>query len=265
MSRTGSRFHLGLLPSDPARFFGTWPGDTEQLAERRRRLRESPDEALVWDERAAPALDEFLRHLAVWLPELAEFAAESPDRSRLLMLGEQRVPDIVLMGPLGVDDPRPVVLAGCVRFPSRWRIADKFLLPLTGVHGPVPGLNDALGNTMDRLLHNMPPGKSLARDNWGVCAVPELDQHPDRPIPAVTSPLVRGQVWLRREDQLLWKLPETGAMVFGIRISHQPWERLREDPQYAARVREELATHEPELLKYKNIAHVRDELLQWLT
>jgi hypothetical protein len=253
-------FHLGLMPTGPARFFGTWPGDGAQLAERRRRLDASPDEALAWDDRAAPALEEFLRSLAAWGLDVG---VDSSGRPGLLALGRQLVPDFVLMGPIG-DDPRPVVLAGCVRFPSRWRIADKFGLPLSEVHGPVPGLNEALGPTMDRLLANMPPGKCLGRDNWGVCAVPELDQHPDRPLPFVESPLVRGRVWLRREDQLLMKLPETGAILFGIRITHHAWETLGEDAEYASRVRAELATHTEEMLEYKRIGHVRDELLRWL-
>lgn len=254
-------FHLGLAPLDPAGFFGPWPDDAAQLAVRRRRLDAAPDEALAWDDRAAPALDEFQRLLASWLPGLGELPAGC---AALLELGRAIVPDFVLLGPVG-DDPRPVVLAGCVRFPSRWRISDKFLRALSEVHGPVPGLNEALGPTMDRLLANMPPGKCLGRDNWGVCAVPELDQHPDRPLPLVESPLCPGRAWLRREDQLLMKLPETGAMLFGIRVSHHPWESLRrDDPRYAARVREELSTHGPELLEYKHIAHVREELRAWL-
>ncbi len=254
-------FHLGLSPLDRACFFGTWPGDAEQLAERRCRLSASPDEAVVWDGRAAPALEEFHRSLLAWGLDVGLY---SSGRSGLLALGRAIVPDFVLMGAID-DDPRPVVLAGCVRFPSRWRIADKFLQPLSAVHAPVPGLNSALESTMDRLLANMPPGKCLGRDNWGVCAVPELDQHPDRPLPSVESPLRPGRVWLRREDQLLMKLPETRAILFGIRITHLPWESLRVDaPTYAARVREELSTHTDEMLEYKRIGHVRDELLEWL-
>ena len=74
-------------------------------------------------------------------------------------------PDILFLVPSDESGEFRLV-AGCVCFPSSWRLAEKLGKPLTAIHGPVPGLNEQLGAPITQFLRRLEPGIAWRRENW---------------------------------------------------------------------------------------------------
>lgn len=122
------------------------------------------------------------------------------------------------------------VLAGAsLCFPSRWRLADKIGLPMAAVHGPVDGYEEVLARRVDTMLSRL--GSAIAlRRNWFVHPDGSLFQ-PDRPSvePVIPAARCRQELHLRSERQTLRTLPETGWVLFTIRIQQAPLARFLDD------------------------------------
>ena len=73
-------------------------------------------------------------------------------------------------------------------------------------------------------------------------------------IPPLTAKTALEQVFVRVEDQHLLKLPETGAIAFGIRILSFAWGAVMQNPVIAVPVLEKLRTMPPETAHYKAVA-----------
>lgn len=261
------RFSLGTVPGTTTEFFAPSADTAAILAERRMWLRDDPQTyaALL---PAGEAIASELMELAATWPMLADAASTLRDSNvslfdRLLSLSEGLEPDLVLLAPqpqCAGPDTRFTVAGGCVCFPSVWRLTDKLGLSVDEVHQPVPQLNTTIGPQIDRLLSRLRPGKCIIRANWSVCRLPELNQHPDRNLPTLQSPVHPEEAWLRREDQSLFALPKTGGVIFGIRVTHTPWSDLRQQPQVARTVARGLRTMPADMLAYKRLNEVVSEL-----
>jgi dimethylamine monooxygenase subunit A len=127
-----------------------------------------------------------------------------------------------------------VLVAGCVCFPNRWRLADKVGRAVTAVHGPVPHYANQLGRPVDRLMERLAQERVMERANWGLVDGPELFAPVSRDAkPGAEDELVE-RLWLRIERQTLRRLPRTRAVVFTIRTLQAPVDVLRSDPEAAA-------------------------------
>ena len=258
MTSSPYRFSLGTSPTDFASFFAPRPGDDQLLALRAADLRDNPSPYAALLPPSDPLLDETLELLADWLPPQV---AAAPDRAaRLLALGASLVPDLVWLVPHPASATW-IVVGGVVCFPSHWRLTDKLNLPLAMVHDPVPGLNDQLASLLDRLLAGLKPHRPLRRWNWGLASSPEPNQHPDRHLPTLSPPFQPDQTWLRREEQLLIKLPRSEGVLFGIRIHQMPWAKLLQSPDLRAELVRDLRTMPAPLLAYKRLDALREDLL----
>lgn len=260
------RFRLGIVPANAEEYFALSPEADAVLTERRRWLHTAPELYAGLLPEGAPVAEEFLDYVETWpafqdaVRQLKSSHADS--LARLVELSCQMEPDLVLLAPHR-NGPYTVA-GGCVCFPSGWRLTDKIGRSMQAVHDPVPGINAAIGAQIDRLLPNMRSEHCVIRWNWGACRSPELNHHPDRLLPELVSPLNIDDVWLRREYQALLALPKTGGIVFGIHVSHVPWRALRDDRDTARRAAHAIRTMPADLLKYKRLDHVRDELLRLL-
>ncbi len=284
------RFRLGTVPGTVKDFFALSREASTVLAERHHWLTTDPQRYAAMLPEAVAIVGELLDLVSSW-PILCGTpdALWSPDINlldRLLMLSERLEPDLVLLAPssgICMDpsgrarlspsrDPQQTtdhheqftVVAGCVCFPSGWRLTDKLGQSVGEVHQPVPQLNSILGPQIDRLLSRLRSGKCLVRANWGVCGCPEFNQHLDRNLPAIASPVKLNQAWLRREDQCLFTLPRTGGVVFGIRVSHVSWEELRSAPVAAGSVARALRSMPPDMRDYKRLNVIYEELARLL-
>lgn len=251
------RHHLSVKRGDLAAFFAPRSAHDEVIAERNRWLDAEPRNYAAALESAGPAIAEAAQVLGVGT------RAQTDPSETIAALGRELEPDIVLLEKNG--DGLFGVVAGCVCFPSSWSFPEKLGLPLDSVHSVVPDLNSAIGGPISNFLGKIQPGASWERSNWGLSSSPALNQHPSRATPRLGPPLTLDRVWLRVEDQILSILPETGALLFGIRIVTLPLSQLREqEPQAAARLRRALATLSDKMAEYKNLAAARSEIVDLL-
>ncbi len=116
-------------------------------------------------------------------------------------------------------------------FPSSWRPEEKIGLPVHAIHTPVPTLNENLGSCIDKFLSNLEPGKAWERSNWGLSCSAELNQHPVRDVPRLIPPISDSEAWIHIEDQVLYRLPQSGALLFGIRLVNVSLAELKQFPR----------------------------------
>jgi hypothetical protein len=188
-------------------------------------------------------------------------AHEPQTEARLFALGVAWEPDFVLLSPgCGVH----TLIAGVVCFPSSWALGEKLGRPLSEVHAPVPGLNDALGRQMELFLQKLRPGEVWRRENWGLSRDAELNRHPDRARPRLEEQVTADQVWIRLEHQLLTRLPRSGAVLFGIRVEVLSLARVLAEPAAALRMAGQLASMSEAAAAYKGVLRSRPSILALL-
>ena len=123
--------------------------------------------------------------------------------------------------------------------PTFWRLEDKIGEPLGGLHGPVPGGDPGLAARISRIFDGLRPGLVLERFNWTVQAGAERFTPGAAPLKTLAADTPDAAaldvLHLRVERQTLRKLPDTGALLFTIRIVIDPLRAaLRAESQVAA-------------------------------
>ena len=229
----------GLNPVAPGQWLLVDDAYAPQMALRERLLVDRPDEVLRVSPGAAPAARDLLSQILAELAgspdyRIAETAVVCPDGRRVALdfaapletAARLVQEDLVLMQkPAGMDEH--VLTAAALCFPASWSLAEKFLRPLTGIHGPVEAYDADLARRVQRLFDGIRPGRPIWRANALVYADPALFQPRTeadrRPVPP------EGARWLRVERQCLARLPETGAVAFTIHTYVVPFESL--DPE----------------------------------
>ncbi|WP_221031911.1 heme-dependent oxidative N-demethylase subunit alpha family protein [Actomonas aquatica] len=239
-------FRLTLKRGELRAFFAASDDAPTVLAERRRWLAERPQDSVIEDPESAPA----------WA-ELAGAIGVSASEPRAL--GAQVEPDVVLLRRDEVGAFR--VRSGVVVFPTSWALPEKAGLTLAETHDVVPGLNAQIGAAIDRFLDRLKPGAAAMRANWGLAATAELNLHPALGRPRLRADTPLESVWLRVEHQILAALPESGAIVFGIRIALHPWGEVVADATARTGLRRALATMPERVAAYKGLAGIRARLV----
>jgi dimethylamine monooxygenase subunit A len=173
-------------------------------------------------------------------------------------------------GSLPTDRPdrEPLLLtAGILCFPNRWRLSEKIGLPMLGIHSPVPQYGEEVGAPTDSLLDRLKPGHPVWRMNWGIADNPTLHQPTGHFDPnAGTRALdIGNDVVLRIERQTLIRLPETRAVVFGIRtIVRTLNEVFSSDPSMASRMATAMETLPEDMRAYKSLTRLGPMVSAWL-
>ena len=154
--------------------------------------------------------------------------------------------------------------AACLCFPSHWRLRDKLGHATVDVHGPVPRYHDELAVKVDRYLARLRPGVIGVRRNWTIHDDPARFA-PDRPAPRpLTDRDVPTQLWLRSERQTMRRLPESGAVLFTIRVQQTPFSSLAARPDIARKLGARIRAQPDELTAMNGIAPYRDAVVAWL-
>lgn len=166
------------------------------------------------------------------------------------------------------DEPGWRLVAGSLSFPSSWSLREKIGRILGEVHAPVPGFNAGTRNDqlITRMFDNARPETPMLRWNWSLYGDDRLF-HPDSPGP--TEPRFGAgeraeNVFLRVERQTLRKLPQTGAMLFTVRIFVDPVaeiEKQPDAPRIAAALIDQLRALDPAQLDYKGMTLERDRVI----
>src|SRR5258708_7293529 len=201
------RFKKGTVPE----FFGPTDRNSEILAERRHWLDENPQQYAAMLPDGAELIRETveLARREETLPESnSDLFSQVLNPFELCMrLGKVWEPDFLLLRVDADDEVR--LMGGCVCFPSSWNLAEKIGHPIQFIHNVVPGLNPALGSQIRGFLSRLKPGTVWLRANWGLSRSPDLNQHPARGLPRLSSNASLDETFLRIENQALVALPES--------------------------------------------------------
>lgn len=253
-------FHMRFRRGEIAAFYKNSAMDSDVLGERKKWLeQDAPKYAAVLpeaDQLLAEAF-EFARSVGVNAQEGA-----TPFES-MTNLGRTWEPDLLLLKAPSTTS-QPILVAGCVCFPSSWALEEKIGRPLDAIHAPVPTLNEQFANPVQQFLARMKPGISWERINWGLSRSPELNQHPSRKLPRLDANVGLEEVWFRAEYQSLISLPKTGGILFGIRLVIEPLAKLRDDPEFVDGLTRAVRTMPEKVATYKGILSSRERLLDLL-
>lgn len=136
----------------------------------------------------------------------------------LLTLGRLVAEDLCLMQevPEGSDGAGEHLLGGAILcFPAGWTLAQKFGRPMMRIHKPVAKYTEDIGKRVQRLLDGIRPGIGMLRGTAHHSNAPlhnprteEIGRLPEGDLP-----------FIRVERQCLFRLPESGAVVFSIHTS----------------------------------------------
>ncbi|MBO6825173.1 MAG: DUF3445 domain-containing protein [Sneathiella sp.] len=175
--------------------------------------------------------------------------------------------DLVLMqqGEGGGYD----LTAASVSFPTGWNLSEKIGRPMWEIHNPVPDLNPAIGNSIDKFFQNMKPGKIVERFNWGLYDDDALfqpnwwrDQQPKKP--EITLETIGEKFFFRIERQTLQRLKTPDSALFTIRIFNTPLGEVVQDLARKETLLRSLSTMPDAMRRYKTVARYEDLLFRYL-
>jgi hypothetical protein len=206
----------GIAPLDPDDWLIFDEAFAGQMAERDRLLSGHPDAVLAMDEGARFAAEELLD--AVLARAYPQAGAEAVRRDGV-RVEIRRSDPLGTVGRLVQQDfcilqkcrDEHMMTGAVLCFPASWRLDEKFMRPLSGIHAPVGSYDAAIAKRVQRLFDGVRVGRPLWRFNtlWYDDAVLHRPERREEPDPA-TAP------YLRSERQSILRLPGTGAVVFAI-------------------------------------------------
>tara|TARA_Y100000052_G_C2955303_1_gene89664 strand:+ start:5238 stop:6065 length:828 start_codon:yes stop_codon:yes gene_type:complete len=120
--------------------------------------------------------------------------------------------------------------------PTYWSLRENIGKPLGGLHSPVPGGDPELASRINRVFSGLKPDTILERFNWTVQLGSEKFTPSSEPFKARLKSLsdeeAASDLYLRVERQTIRKLPETGAVLFTIRILVDALPPILDKPAY---------------------------------
>lgn len=159
--------------------------------------------------------------------------------------------------------------AASLCFPSSWSLAEKFGKTLDGLHEPVPHYAEQLAARMNRIFDSLRVGFPVWRMNWALNPDPEL-HHPEskngpRDRAWTAGPdVVAARTFIRVERQTLRRLPESGDILFTIKIEIDPLTALVRHPDGAAladSLKGQILALDESQLAYKALTQHRDRVV----
>ena len=122
------------------------------------------------------------------------------------------------------------LIGAAVAWPSDWHPAQKIGLPLRALHAPIAGYEEQLATGVDRFMATLRPGPIYGRCNWFIAPTGHprwlADRLPAEAFAHVTPENAGETLFVRSERQTLRRLPQTGAILFGIGIYVEPLGQL---------------------------------------
>lgn len=238
----------GLSPLDISTWTVRDPDFEPQMIRRREVMAAHIDVVLAslsaGEEPALELLSMLKAHLGMD-PEPTQLETYCP----LTAIGQMAAEDFCLMIPHAASGEYRLVSA-ILCFPSRWLLQEKLGNPLTAIHAPVPDYDEILARRVNRVFEAVRADRPLVRVNWLVHAVPELFLPVGLSDKLMQQAPAAGPFYLRTERQTLVRLPETGAVAFGIKTSVTPISCLT--PAEATALHDELGKLEPQDVAYRS-------------
>lgn len=279
-------FAIGVAPIGSEDWIEPEPGFSHAIREKTRLMAEHPSLVFAEIEGSRPAQEEVRRRLDAFLPDrFPDHYRRDGDRARLrdietpddpgeppLKRAARLTPeDLLLMGPPETPGGSWRLIAGAVCFPSSWSLEEKIGRPLDLIHENVPGFEPGSRNAavIDRIFDRLRPGQVVGRLNWSIYGTDRLDQPVSKhAAPGVfATDRVSQTPHVRIERQTLQKLPESGAILFTVRIHVDGFETLEAHPDAARLARglaDRLAGLDDAQIGYKSLGPARAALMDRL-
>ncbi len=275
------RMAMGLVAAPEAAWFEIDARYPAEMAERRRLLAfrraevsgGGPDPAAARTEARDMVLDNLTRTHSGWFARSGEIIVNRLTGERLtiaaydpLELAGRLVQEDLCLIEASPEGPRLTAAVLC--FPSRWRLREKLGRPLAAVHGAVPLYAERLARPVDRFMTHLKPGPVVIRLNWSMLDDAALFQPTGKWRTAHDATINAGnagrRLFLRVERQSLRRLPDSGAVLFGIRVHVYRLDRAVADRDTAARLADAVRALPDSIAHYKSLPMFRDALLAWL-
>ncbi|MDF1854759.1 DUF3445 domain-containing protein [Pseudooceanicola sp.] len=215
----------GVAPLDPGNWLLQDDAFAAQMALRARLIAERRGDVIALLPEGQAAAQELLSTVLAQLADARAYRVGKAEvlRPDAVTVVIDRADPLATLGHLVQEDlcllQRPDeaaehLLTGAVLcFPSAWTLAQKIGRPMMRIHDPVPDYDAGIGKRVQRMLDGVQAGRPLWRFNW----LPTDDTALFRPMLEYSDKIRRaGLPYLRSERQTLWRLPKSGAVVFGI-------------------------------------------------
>ena len=208
----------GVMPLNPQDWIIFDDAYKDQMAEREFLLKNNSDVIAIDENNEAPAF-ELLDAILQFLSKADGFEVSQKqvvtrdDRivkidynQPLLTCGMLVQNDFCLLQKISGQH---VLIAAVLCFPANWRLHEKFMRPLFSIHRNVPEYSLEIAKRVDRIFDGIRVGRPMWRFNVLEYSDATLYQ-PYRLRPECKP------YYTRSERQTFVKLPETGAVAFGI-------------------------------------------------
>ena len=276
---------MNLFPLDLAEWIEIDADLPAHLAEKQRLLAEQPTEVFAAQPQALAGSQETLalltEHVTTYFPQVYQRDGETianratGERWELTasalhpldLAGRLVQEDLCLMQ----RDPHHGIYrltAASLCFPTRWRLHEKLGHSLASIHGPTPHYAETIATPMDRAFDKLKAERSVWRLNWSVLDNGALFQptgHGRKDyVTDVTAANAGDKLWLRVERQTLRRLPQSGDILFTIRIYNYPFYTLAAHPEAAHCLAAAIAGLDERMTDYKSLCPLRNAAIAWL-
>lgn len=259
----------GLAPLDPSMWIETDEHYAEQMTYRERLIADRRDVVFAETVNSRSAQTELLSNLLANLAARSDFEVndtrikrpdgqviDPTDEPPVLTAGRLTQEDFCILEK-GADEY--VLTSAILCFPSRWSLAEKIGHPLAAIHGPVPDYTEDLARRVNRVFEGVKVGLPLWRANWTIHDHAELHQ----PSGAWRRDEGGDALYIRVERQTFVRLPETQAVVFGIRTFIDPLDSVSDDQ--AAALLELVREQDADDIDYRGGEALHAKILSYLT
>ena len=257
----GNRLSVGLRTLDLQNWFEFDDYYAEEIAEKIR-LDAANAEVFAQLPEGKLGVDEFLdlatENLHTFHPERFK-----PFNS-LLEISKVVQEDICIMTNI---EGKWILTAAVLYAPSRWKLFDKIGKSLEGIHQPVPGYQEQIGNAVEVTFDKLTADRSMWRANWTL--LDNATRFQPTPPSAENQLKIEGanldeQIFFRVERQTLRKMPESGDIVFTIRTYVTPLGSVLQEIETPEKLLEAIKTMEPEHVAYKGWNALKPALIAHL-
>ncbi|TNE36898.1 MAG: DUF3445 domain-containing protein, partial [Alphaproteobacteria bacterium] len=232
------------------------------LAEKRRLITEHRGKVFAEMPESRAAQRDILKLITTELaeahPGVMAPAPAFKDDAPLLAAAELVQEDLVLMRKSETHPGEYYLAAAAVCFPTGWNLTEKVGKVMRAIHHPVPDLNAAIGNPIDRFFRNLKPGKKVERFNWGLYDSAQLFQpgwwRDSRPLDdSISAGTVGEKIIFRVERQTLQRLPDSSDILFTIRIFNTKLHEVCAEKARAQRLAHAIHTMPEAMKDYKSL------------
>lgn len=191
----------------------------------------------------------------------------------LEILGRVLEEDFILIESV---DGADIISAASNAYTTSGRIVSSVGRSMRFAHEFVPGLNEQLGARIDRVLANVQTTAPVVRFNWVLTSIadrlfPEgshdANVEASERLAAILEAdyrLVPDRLWIRVERQTFVRLPETGALAFGIHTYSHPLSYLADDRENLSALYRLIGEYSEDRLRYSAMLAIKAPIMRWL-